>query len=286
MPASAQEQRDEQARQARIAQQRAAAQARNEASNAAARQTTASTGQTAQIASNTARIRSLSSTPGAPATAETRRITTPGYALSTVGDSLTLERRPELAGALSSIQAGRLAEADRLKALLPSVEPGMGRLTEASLAALESRRRRAIGNLQENLAQRRIAGSSFAGDITARAEREFGEEEQKIRAESFMQELALKTEIINQEATARIKAYTEYLTQSNFEAELGTRVSTGIANIMAENARWEAQMEAQEASDRGGLLGTIIGGGIGYAVGGPAGAQAGAQIGGAAGRGA
>lgn len=103
-------------------------------------------------------------------------------------------------GTLGGIRSGLGGLRGELQALRSEIRPGMGRLTESRLAGLESQRGRAIGNLREELARRRVAGSSFAIRELGAVESEFQRQEDLVRAESFLQELGATTDLLNQEA--------------------------------------------------------------------------------------
>jgi len=191
-------------------------------------------------------------------------LTTPGIDVTKqYDDVIGIQRTPELQGILSGIGGAYTTQADRLAGMLPQVEPGIGKLTQSSLAALENRRRKSIGDLRSNLARRRMAGSSFASDAIARADAEFGQKESQIRSTSFLAELEAKTQLIQQEAVARSKSFAAHLAQTKFEATLGAGLSTGIANLVQQNAQFEAELASQQGGGFD-LLSGIAGGFTGY----------------------
>ena len=92
------------------------------------------------------------------------------------GNNMVVTSTPERKGLVTNIanQFGGLGT--ELRGLLPEVTPGFGRLSKSIgdvfLSAKESlsgRRREAVGNLAENLASRRIGGTSFGMDALSRA---------------------------------------------------------------------------------------------------------------------
>lgn len=194
-------------------------------------------------------------------------------------EGVSITRSPEAAGILSSLSGQFGAQAESLGGLLSQVEPGFGRLTETAVSALEQRRRAAVGNLRENLARRRIGGSSFAAAAVGRTEAEFAKQESEIRAKSFLAELDAKTRLINQQAQARQSQFDVLLKQGNFEAALGAEMATSINSLLGDIAKAEAGLAAAESQAAGSFFGSIIGAGIGFAVGGPAGAGVGASAG-------
>ena len=83
--------------------------------------------------------------------------------------SPTDSRRADL---VSNMQLGLGDYANQLGSLREQLTPGFGALTQARVDRLEHQKSKAVGDLRENLARRRIGGSSFAGDAEARVARE------------------------------------------------------------------------------------------------------------------
>lgn len=150
-------------------------------------------------------------------------------------------------------------QANLVRGLRQQVTPGFGRLTEARLAGIGDRARRAIGNLRENLARRRVLGSSFAQDALARAEREFAREEADVRAQSFLEELQLTNELIQQEFGLRRNEFQTQLDELNLQAEVASQLSQGATGQLAANARLKEQLNAQSAAATGRFFGSVGG---------------------------
>jgi len=175
--------------------------------------------------------------------------------------------------------------------LLPQVEPGFGRLTEArnrvfedALTRLEQRREAETGDLRENLARRRIAGSSFASDAQARQESAFQQsidelsgQQAQSNAQSFLQELDITRNLINQRfqtETAQAQSALQLLNNAeslnraatgvqldelNFIAQLGSGLVSDVQRALGGIAQRQFQAAAESAAGGGGLLGTIGG---------------------------
>ena len=79
----------------------------------------------------------------------------------------------------------------RLDNLIGQVRPGFGALTDARVLANDRARERGLSNLQGALNKRRVSGSSFAQNSLISAENEFAEQEARLRAQSFLEELEL-----------------------------------------------------------------------------------------------
>lgn len=190
----------------------------------------------------------------------------------------TAERREAVAGIrdVTSEAAGDIAD------LRGRVRPGFGELTQARVQAIRNRRRRSVGNLRENLARRRVLGSSFGQDAISRAESEFAQREAEARAKSFLQEFEATQNLLGREFELRRSGFQTLLDDLNFQSDLAARLAGAGGSSIAANARQQAELEAQRTGAQAGVLGTV-GGAIGSVYGGPIGGAVGSAIGTAAG---
>lgn len=142
-----------------------------------------------------------------------------------------------------------------LGGLRARVAPGISDLREARLAEIEDARARSVGNLRDNLARRRVLGSSFGQDTIARTEAEFGGMREKAAAESFLQELDLTNNLLQQEFTAQRSAFQTRLDELNLQAEIASKLTSGATTQMGANARLLAELNAKEAAGAGRFFG-------------------------------
>ena len=119
--------------------------------------------------------------------------------------------------------------------------------------------KRVIGNLRESLGRRRVLGSTFASREIASQESEFGRQEEVARAESFLQELGLTSQLIQEEFNSSIGAVRDILQQLNFETTIGANLATAASAQI--NANITAQAEAQAAQQAAGesFINNLIG---------------------------
>jgi hypothetical protein len=143
-------------------------------------------------------------------------------------------------------------------ALRGRVAPGVSDLRTARLAEIEDARSSAIGNLRENLARRRVLGSSFGQDAISRAEAEFAGARDKVAAESFLQEFELTNQLIQQEAGAARAAFQTNLDELNLQADVATKLAGNATGALAGNARVLAELNAREAAGAGKFFGQTI----------------------------
>jgi len=151
-------------------------------------------------------------------------------------------------------------QAQELEGLKNQVTPGFGALTNARVQAIQNARQRSIGNLRDSLARRRVSGSSFGEDAIARAEAEFAQEEAEARATSFLQELDLKTQLIDRQFTASRGAVDAFLNELNLEADIAKQLAVSSNAVLADNAKFAASLLARQAADDNALLGDVSSG--------------------------
>lgn len=135
---------------------------------------------------------------------------------------------------------------------------GVSDLRTARLAEIEDARRAAVGNLRENLARRRVLGSSFGQDAVTRAESEFAGQRERVAAESFMSELELQNQLIQQEFSAKRSAFQTGLDELNLEADLAAKLSGAATQQLGANARALAELNAKEAAGAGKFFGETM----------------------------
>jgi len=207
--------------------------------------------------------------------------TSPGLSVKPVDKNLEITTTPLRQELLSGVRGAFTGQAERMRGLLPEwqqeiggvlgqVQPGMGALTESRLGEIESARRRTVGNLRENLARRRIMGSSFAQDALSRAESEFAKQKADVAAQSKMEELALTNqlmqerramtaEMINKAFQADVGSFTTELEDMKFQEGLATQIASGATAAFAANARLQSQINAEAQGTGAELIGGIAG---------------------------
>lgn len=155
-------------------------------------------------------------------------------------------RSDELNNILTNYSNSFGDNAASLKELLGQVEPGIGMLTKAGTAAFENartkladRQRAAIGNLRDNLARRRVLGSSFASDALSRqdatyeqAANDLATQEAQFRADAYQKELSQKIDLMNQISANTAQKFKSLLDQSNLESSIATNLATGGNSVI------------------------------------------------------
>lgn len=176
---------------------------------------------------------------------------------------------PERMGLITGLQSALRSRAGQVRGLLPQVEAGFGRLTQAGMDTfgaarerLQNQRSRAVGNLRDNLARRRVLGSSFATDALARADNEFAQSERELatqeaqfKATSFLQELDLTHKLMGEAASFEIEAFNTALNELNLQANLAANLATGTATAIQNSANLQTQIMNANAQQTAQLWG-------------------------------
>jgi hypothetical protein len=150
--------------------------------------------------------------------------------------NLKLSRSPEMQGSLQGVSGAFRNQATELGGLQSLVQPGFGRLTQAGINAIRDARRSTMGDLKQNLARRRVSGSSFGADDISRTSAEFAKKENEFASQAFVQELALSNQLVNDKATAAANSFMQFIQQSNIESSFATQLASGVSNVLSNNA--------------------------------------------------
>lgn len=196
---------------------------------------------------------------------------TGSFARGPGGGTYNVTRTNAANQALGNVRTSLLGQASELGALRPMVAPGFGRLTEARMKSLDANRRRTVGNLREELSKRRVLGSSFGQAQVAGTEAEFAMAEGQMRAESFLQELGLTQDLINQEYGATTAAMEAELSQLNFESGVAAQLGAAAQGAMQANTMARAQLLGAQQAASTNFFGDLLGFGLGKLFGGPGG---------------
>jgi len=174
-------------------------------------------------------------------------------------NTFSVSRGRGVDSALSSLRQGLEGRSAAFGELRDQVTPGFGRLTRSRVEAIRNARSRAVGNLREELGKRRVLGSSFAQREIAGVEAQFGQIEEQTRAESFLTELGVNADLIQQEFSGAIEAAQAFINQFNIESSLAAGMATNATNAINSNLQAQAQVAQARRDGIGELIGTIIG---------------------------
>lgn len=173
--------------------------------------------------------------------------------LSGSGGNITAS--PQRTDLVNNIAGTYGQQADAIGNLLPQVAPGFGNLTNAAVTSIQNARSAAIGNLRDNLQRRSVLGSSFGQDALARAETEFGQQENAARSQAFLQELDMTNQLTQQQFNAARGQFQTGLDELNLEANAGVQLASQATAQLGANARLQAQLDAYAQQGAGKFFG-------------------------------
>lgn len=131
----------------------------------------------------------------------------------------------------------------KLSSLEGTITPGSSLVRKARLAQIENARNQAVGNLRDNLARRRVLGSSFGADALARTESEFAQQKSNAEAQSFLEEYQLNTDLLNREIGTVMTGIQKDLAELSAQ----TGLSLNFAQIGAQMTQASAALAQQQA---------------------------------------
>lgn len=146
--------------------------------------------------------------------------------------------------------------------------PGFSAMRAAQLSALNNNRSQALGDLRQNLAQRRVLGSSFAQNSIANADQAYQDQISQTMAQSYLQELQVNQSLIQQQYQASVSSFQTKLNEMNLEAGIASDLTSKASSSMAQLANAQAQLDAKSAAGSGqffGGLGSMFGSALGKA---------------------
>lgn len=182
------------------------------------------------------------------------------------GGQYNIGQTPALSGAIGGLQQTFQNQASALGGLANTVRPGFSQFRQAGLTDLANQNRANISNLRDNLAQRRVLGSSFANSSISQANADYAQNRANFIAQSYLQELQASQSLIQQQYQAATQAYTVGINQMNFEtglaAQLTSQATSASANVAEAQARLDqsaAEFNAKQAADSAAGIGKFAG---------------------------
>lgn len=186
-----------------------------------------------------------------------RDVVTPGGSIRVRegGTQATFGRSALMDSLLGEVRSAGEFGTARVDDLLGRVRPGFGELTDARVTAIDRARERTASDLRGALGRRRLLGSSFAADALTRADKEFAEQEQLARAQSFLEELDLTARLIDQRTNLATRAAAVEIDQANFETAAAANILSGVQSVATENARLLGEMAVLNSQGAGQFFG-------------------------------
>jgi hypothetical protein len=168
-------------------------------------------------------------------------------------NTLSIKSSAERKGLVSDLASQFGLQAGDLAALRARYAPGYSDLRAAQLASIEGARQSSVSNLRDNLARRKVLGSSFGADAETRANLEFEQQRNSVIADTYLKELEATNKLINEEYAARTNQVNVGLNELNLEANLGSQLIEQANNILSNSAQLRAQISQQGISTLGNI---------------------------------
>lgn len=175
---------------------------------------------------------------------------TPG---GVVSQSQTLQNN------IGSLQGTFGAQAGALSNLASTVGPGFSNFRAAGLQDITNQFNSSFSNLKQNLAQRGIAGSSFANASYSNMTADEASTKANFEANSYLQELQAQYQLIQAQYTAQTQQYSTAINQSNIDSALAASLTASNNQIAGQIATANANLQAQAQAGAGSFLGTLLG---------------------------
>lgn len=200
--------------------------------------------------------------------------TSPGFSGSYSGGGVNITNSPGLNSAIGNLQSTFGSEANAFNALGNTVKPGFSQLRTAGLNQLNTQQQATVSNLTQNLANRKVLGSSFANNNISNTEAEFAQQKANFAANSYLQEFQAYTQATQERYQAQAQQYYSFINQSNIESGLAAQLSQQNNQIMANIATADAGLQQQASvfnaqqnmaaiTGVGKAIGTVAGLGVG-----------------------
>lgn len=193
----------------------------------------------------------------------------PGVTGSYSSGQYNIGQTPQLSSAIGGLQNTLQGQAGALKNLAGTVAPGFSQFRRAGLADLATQQKANISNLRDNLAQRRVLGSSFANSQVSQANADYAQNRANFIAQSYLQELSASQSLVNQQYQAAAQSYTVGINQMNLETGVAAQLTQQASQLSAQMAQAQAGLNqsaaqfnaTQEANSQAGLgkfLGSLL----------------------------
>lgn len=138
---------------------------------------------------------------------------------------------------------GQLLElANQAGELLPAVKEGASTLRESRLNQINDGERQTISDLRENMAQRRISGSSFADDSLSRSQAEFSRARSDVEARATLEEISATSQILGFQA--QVIERSGQIVLSALQQESNNRIAEAQIRLQGNQAQFAAEAQA------------------------------------------
>ena len=171
--------------------------------------------------------------------------------------SFDITRSSGLSDSLASVQERLGQRASAFENLRGS--SAFSDLIRGRVDAIRAAGSRTIGNLRQQLGQRRVLGSSFASREIASQQAMFARDEATVRAQGRLDQLGVESQLIDQQFQASVQQATTMLDQLNLESGLAAQLGDSASKQMLTRAQLRAELDAADEANQLDFLGTLVG---------------------------
>lgn len=157
-----------------------------------------------------------------------------------------LNRTPEAQGFMTNLGQGLSTDEASYNDLLSALTPqggwgaigsqgptgAWGALADAATQDLNNQYDKQVGDVQANMAKRRILGSSFAQGTVDSINRQRAQDIQQARADALVKQLQMTQSVINDRSTARLNTIGKAFDQINYESGVKATLLANTQNNM------------------------------------------------------
>lgn len=211
---------------------------------------------------------SLGSLFSAPQISTPQNFTPPGFVSQGLSGSYSGGAYSIMPSANMQSQVGQLQRtfgqaATAFGNLGKTVAPGFSLFRQAGLQDIANQQQSTMSTLQNNLAQRRVLGSSFAQNSLSQTAADFEKQRTDFIAQTYLQELQASNQLTQEQFQAAASKWQVGIQQMNLEAGIAADLTGKAMQSMTSIAEAQAQLDAQNAAGIGSLFGTLGAAGIG-----------------------
>lgn len=183
---------------------------------------------------------------------------TGGVSATFGGGKYNINQSPAMKQQIGQLQSTFGQEATAFGNLAQTVQPGFSQMRQAQLSDLSTQQQALRSNLQQNLAQRRILGSSFAQNTLTQADAEYQKQRDQVIAQSYLAELQASNQLIQEQFQASTQQFAVGINQMNIDAGIAAQLTGQATSSMASIAQAQAQLDAANAAGLGKFVGSIL----------------------------
>jgi hypothetical protein len=175
------------------------------------------------------------------------------------GGNYNIRESAALQQQIGSLQSTFGQQASDLAALRGTVAPGLSQFRQAGLSDIATQGQANVSNLRDQLAQRRVLGSSFANSQISQANADIEKQRTDFIAKSYLEELSASNQLIQEQYQASANQFQVGINQMNFEAGLAAQLTQSANQVSGNIAMAQAKLDQESAMANAAGIGKAIG---------------------------